>query len=588
MKPSLPFEEVFPEVVGNEEAKLALVLNLIDPKCGGVLIVGERGTGKSLLLQAFKRCLETLGVPWVEVPLNVTEEQLLGALDIEESIKRGQRVFNPPLLQRAKGGFVLVDDIGLFDEGRQGLLFSLQTGVFVAALNPSEGQIPLHFLDRFGMCVLSETLGEPPERKAILEVGFEGTIRSSEGLKERFKAIRSSVPQISYGEEVLEGISRLCATSGARSNRAEVFMFYAARALAALEGSGSLSEEHLRKVASLVLRHRARMPEEDEREWEFSPSEGRGQKGGSPCPEKGSNGGEGQASPFDPGENTASKPKAGREEVFEIASPLEVKGLTFKRDRLVRKTWGRRTRSKSSAKGGRSVRSVLWTPDQEIDLFGTLKAAAPFQTLRRSDGKMVVKEEDLRFKEKERKISHLFVFVVDGSGSMGVERRMAAAKGAIFSLLMDCYKKRDKVAMILFRKTHAELVLPPTSSVELAHKRLRELPTGGRTPLGHGLLEAYRLIGRQRLRDPKLRVVLVLVTDGRANVPIIQGSDPLREVKTLCLEISQLPLVDSVVVDSEPKGSFRMGLARELARWTGGYYVRLEDMRVAPFIGIEV
>lgn len=170
-----------------------------------------------------------------------------------------------------------------------------------------------------------------------------------------------------------------------------------------------------------------------------------------------------------------------------------------------------------------------------------MRAAAPFQSIRGRKDHLIIKEQDLRYKEKERKMRHTVIFLVDGSGSMGVEQRMIQTKGAILSLLMDCYQKRDKVAMIVFRKDRAETILPPTASHELALKRLKEIPTGGKTPLSAGLMEAYKLIRLLKIKEPENRFLVLLITDGKANVSL-RGRILLRNFKefVLCLKIFNL------------------------------------------------
>lgn len=223
--------------------------------------------------------------------------------------------------------------------------------------------------------------------------------------------------------------------------------------------------------------------------------------------------------------------------MFAIGEAFRVRKLVLRRDRKIRKARGRRNR-------------------------------------------VVIFPEDLRYRSRERKTGHLVVFLVDASGSMGVQRRMEAVKGAVVSLLIDCYQKRDKVSVLVFRKDCAEVVLPPTSSVELAHKKLKDLPTGGKTPLPLGLLETYKLIKSFHLKYPQTRVLLICFSDGKANVPIRRGENPLTEARRIAAEISNLDYVDTVIVDCEPKGDLmRLDLFKELAQWLKGQLLTLEDLK---------
>ena len=262
-----------------------------------------------------------------------------------------------------------------------------------------------------------------------------------------------------------------------------------------------------------------------------------------------------------------------------------LKRIAFEKDRLKRTESGRRTKTASCGKSGRYVRSAL-LDNGDVAIDATLRAAAPFQKARGRNGFLLIKPEDLRFKEREKKTGHLVVFVVDGSGSMGAQKRMVETKGAVQSLLLDCYQKRDKVAFIVFRKDRAEVVLPPTSSFELAAKRLKELPVGGRTPLSAGLLEAYRLVRRTGLQRPRTRCLVVLVTDGRAN----QGLTPEpvdREIGRMASLLLTVKRTDYIVVDVEDKKSLtKMDLAWRLADRLGARYFRPADLKSDNLTGM--
>jgi magnesium chelatase subunit D len=160
------------------------------------------------------------------------------------------------------------------------------------------------------------------------------------------------------------------------------------------------------------------------------------------------------------------------------------------------------------------------------------------------------------------------LFVVDASGSMAARRRMEAVKGAVLSLLLDAYQRRDKVGLICFRANGAQVLLPPTSSVDAAAARLETMPAGGRTPLAAGLAEARAVLEREKLRDPQRRPLLVVVTDGRHT----KGADPASAAAQLNRDG-----VHSVVVDCEA-GPVRLGLALTLARALGAQCLGLHDL----------
>ncbi|MEM0314354.1 MAG: VWA domain-containing protein, partial [Candidatus Bathyarchaeia archaeon] len=286
------------------------------------------------------------------------------------------------------------------------------------------------------------------------------------------------------------------------------------------------------------------------------------------------NSNEGEKSPLE-------RENPGQEQVFEPAEPYPVKRLSPPvSDSIRRSSSGRRSKSLSSSKNGRYVDSII-PRGKVVDLAfdATLRAAAPHQIERRkledAQAALIIEKWDLREKIRERKIGNIILFVVDASGSMAAENRMAAAKGAIMSLLLDAYQRRDQVGMIVFRKETAELVLPPTKSVELAEKLLNEIPTGGRTPLAHGLELALDTIRGYMAKDRNAVPLLVLVSDGKANVSFM-GGDPVEDAKAIAREI-RAHNINSLIVDTE-QDYVKLGFMRDLSTEIGGKYLHLEEL----------
>jgi magnesium chelatase subunit D len=246
---------------------------------------------------------------------------------------------------------------------------------------------------------------------------------------------------------------------------------------------------------------------------------------------------------------------------------------------------GRRSRARTDQ--GRMVRAAEDNPHRAADLhlLATVQAAAPHQLERGRTGPgLLVRREDLRHAVREGREGNLVLFVVDASGSMAARRRMAAVSGAVLSLLRDAYQRRDKVGLISFRAGGAELLLPPTSSVPTARVRLDRLRTGGRTPLADGLLRAHRVLAAERLRDPKRRPLVVLLTDGRATVPLRPGGDPVRDSLRAAGLLADAG-VFTVVVDCE-SGPVRLGLAARLAVAAGGPSIAVHDLSAQRVAGV--
>ncbi|HON99774.1 MAG TPA: VWA domain-containing protein [Syntrophales bacterium] len=589
----------FTGFVGHEGAKLALILNAVDGLCGGVLFVGEKGSGKSTLCREF-RALLPAGTPFVELPLHATLESLVGGVDIETSVRRGERVFQEGLLGRAAGGFLYVDDINLLSPeiidalirtpgplylpgGAYGVLQGYR---LLATMNPEEGEISPHLLDRFGMAVVWTSLSRRDERLEILKGALAGERPGrDEELRRRIEAARLRVRDIPVPGRVRDRIVETCAAHRLEGHRGEIFLFYAARAYGAFMGAPETTVEHVAAVSPLVLAHRSlRSPQEGHVHEDPPPAgndaEAHGHRHDHPhegdLQERGApKGGEGTGCC---GTDEGPGASAPREEVFDVGSAYGVRRFLLKRDRKLRRGSGRRTKTWTGGMSGRYVRSVLMKND-DVAVDATLRAAAPFQVLRGRREGIVIREEDLRFKRRERKTGHLVIFVVDGSGSMGAKRRMVETKGAVQSLLLNCYQKRDKVAMILFRRDRAELVLPPTSSAEAAAKRLRSLPVGGKTPLAAGLMAAYDLVRRVNNKSPETRFLVCLVTDGRANHSLT-GLPVWEELRRLFPLLKKLPSTDYVVIDTEDKGNFlRADLAAKAALLLEADYYTFETLR---------
>lgn len=583
-------------IIGREDAKLALMLNAVDPRCGGILLVGEKGGGKSFLARSFA-ALAGEDVPFVEIPLNVTEDALFGDIDLERTVLSGTVQRQAGLLERAVGGVLYVDDIHLLSPEITYRLSSVgQNYRLLASMTPEEGSLSAHFLDCFGMCVTVETIREAPERAALVRrvvgggsagMGFNG---DGEGaILERIRFARKRVEGIVFPDEVLEHLILRCLEYGASGHRGDVCLFYAARAYAALNGAAVVEKGHVDRVLPLVLTHRMR--DHNKTEGERGVARDTKEDTGGAGKEAHRDGNGGPAGADDGGAASAGRGDGrdgktietfAAEEVFAVGKEFAIRRLAFRKDRRERTVAGRRTKTGSRDKRGRHIGTIM-RKNGDIDLAATIRAAAPWQKRRNGGDVLAIRREDLRYRRRERRMGHLVVFVVDGSGSMGAKRRMVETKGAVQSLLSDCYQKREKVSLVVFRKDKAEIVLPPTSSVEMAARYLREVPVGGKTPLAAGLLEAFKLIRGQRRKKAETRFLVVIVTDGRANQSIT-GAPVREELDKVVALMKTLPATDFVVVDTEDKRSpFRTDLARNLSAALGGGYYEMADLK-SPYL----
>ncbi|MEV5380239.1 putative cobaltochelatase [Streptomyces nondiastaticus] len=504
--------------------------------------------------------------------------------------------------------------------------------LLVGTMNPEEGELRPQLLDRFGLTVEVAASREPDERVEVVRrrLAFDEDPAAfaakwsaeEETLRERIAAARALLPSVRLGDGALRRIAAVCAGFEVDGMRADIVTARTASALAAWAGRTDVLTEDVRQAALLSLPHRRRRnpfdapgldedkldeilnsfeDDEPEPEPEGPDDDGPGDGG----PEGGGPDGGGQQPPQDgPGSDGTPDVPQQRQEPAESGTgpesgsgsesaeapegspatgeapeaPAVAASAPFRTRRLDvpglgEGADGRRSRARTAhgrTTGSRRPRGAL----SRLHLAATVQAAAPHQRARgRSGPGLLVRRDDLREAVREGREGNLVLFVVDASGSMAARKRMSAVKGAVLSLLLDAYQRRDKIGMITFRGAGAEVALPPTSSVDAGAARLEKLPTGGRTPLAAGLLRAHEVLRVERLRDPSRRPLLVVVTDGRAT----GGPEPLvraaRAARLLAGEGTA-----SVVVDCE-QGPVRLGLAAELGRELRGPVVTLDELR---------
>ncbi len=593
------------DFVGQEEARLGLLLNAVDPRCGGLLLAGGRGCGKSTLARLCRGIIPP-GEPFIELPLNATEESLLGGIDLEATLARGRRALQPGILSRAHGGAVFVDDINLLSPELTALLMEPRDRgmelieregfserreyVFtvIATLNPEEGELSPHLADRFGLCAVMEDLSGPEERLAVLRAALKSDGANGEPDdpdEARVCHARRLLPSITFSPAAVERIAEIAQQAAAHGHRAELFHYHASRACAALEGTTRVDLSHVERTAGLPYAHRRLLPGEDApppSSDQEQREDGRSDDGEARQGSQDRDNGGASLEPENQGEGDSSgspRESSDREEVQPTGRTFAVRQIALRKDRVKRKASGRRTATRTVGRCGRCVKTLPRSAVMDVAVDATLRACAPFQGARGRTDRLIIEQQDLRFRQRERKTGHLALFVVDGSGSMGARQRMSEVKGAVRSLLLDCYRKRDRVAMIVFRKDRAELVLPPTGSVELAAKRLAHLPVGGKTPLTAGLLEARRLVERTLRNRPDTRILVILLTDGRGN-HALGGAPPREESLRMARLMAEERRCDYIVVDTENKTNLiRTDLARPLAETLGARYFTFETLR---------
>lgn len=622
----------FAAFIGYGTARRALLCTLVDPTLCGVVVAGGVGVGKSELISSFGQFVREQidpHTPVVRLPLGITQDRLVGGIDLDATITHGRPVLQPGVLSAADGGFLLVDNLPLLDSTTAATIGqSLDSGTahcqrenlgqqfaarftLLATAAPSERPIPQSIADKIPFLIPQERR-LPAEYLAKLLRLREEFAASPEAIAERYSAhqlrmaervlsARACWSQIRVSDLALQELIEAASALQVRGERGLIFAAKAARAHAALRGALMIEEPDLSFAIATILAPRTQnipnptepspqqpeaeeppslknenqngaqpnsQPNNTDAETEGEGTQAEGRQDEQPT-ETASIIGESQAGDeqlFDPLD--WSNPIPQLQQFFEQALGLE-SGKRGSRKQLVR---GRHVRTTEGELGGR-----------RIDILATIRAAAPHQQARNRNGesRVIVRKADLRVKEFSERAGTLFIFCVDSSGSMATNR-IREAKGAAGRILQTAYISRDRVAVIGFRGSEAELLLPPTNSIERAKRSLDRMPTGGGTPLGSSLVMALAVAERERVRGNEQTLVVIL-TDGRANVPIEAGTAAMiREVRRRVVQEEMQKIGEayrhaglrSVVIDTRHHFSQQSDAVR-LAEQLGGEYVFL-------------
>ena len=699
----------FSALVGQELLKKGLLANAVDPSIGGVLLRGEKGTGKTTAVRSFAAVLppkevasgcrfgclkgsppcdecrsrmssgeairyETRSVEVVDLALNASEDRVVGSLDLEAALRDGSRKFEAGVLGKANGNILYIDEVNLLDDhvvdvlldvAVSGVNVVMREGVsyrhpsrflLVGTMNPEEGELRPQLLDRFGLCVEVAGEREVGMRKSIVErvLLFEGNDeefrskwdRLDEELRIAVRDARGLLGRVYIGDPLLKMVSEINVTLGIAGHRGDLAILKSARALAALRGVVEISAGDLRDAIRLALPHRvprsgvsASRAHHVERllSWAFPGSvrEEEDHEPVVPLPDTTHGMKRGGVifraptlTPEEQERQAISQSMAARhryeaaeaamrenrppvcgdpdcdycqgyteQNVISPSEPYVPRKIVAPKGRKVSDAAGKRSKSRTKSSRGRYVRSGPWEAGRDIALDATLFAAAAGGHVDRETRTVRIAPSDLRGKRRERKVGNLVLVVMDASASMETQQRMVATKGAVLSLLRDAYVKRDRVGLISFRDTVAEVVVPPTGSASLAAMQLTWLASGGTTPLSIGLFAAVKTLEKERVREPSRKPILALITDGRANVAYV-GGEPLQEAVRIGKTIRKMG-VTSLVIDTDrmvagpaalrramestqksakTRGIFSDGPARTVADAMGAKYYSLAEM----------
>ncbi len=626
----------FSAIVAQDKLKQALLLCAINPSIGGLLIQGDKGTAKSTAVRGLSavtpfiqrvtgsafncspdeplevceacqqsgRSTEEIAVPFVNLPLGATEDRVLGSLDLESVLVDRKKKLQPGLLATAHRGVLYIDEVNLLPDHlvdtlldvaamgvntiqREGISLSHPARfVLIGTMNPEEGNLRPQFLDRFGLMVDVKAPRDVIERTEVVRrrIAFDADPAAfidrwageQRALQVQIQRARQLLPAVTLADGLLTLISQLCTDLNVSSLRADIVMYKTALTLAALSGRREATADDVRQAAELALTHRqrkkpfeeSRLPENRLDElMQQAPPVNQPPTQASPSPSDTPQQTDNDSSAE---RNLPSSDPAEEESVFGVLPVENVPVLAAKSStRQEPVAVGRRSSAVTTQRGA-TLRAVPMTAPTNLAVSATVQHA-----LLRDADEWRITRDDLHQNVRVGKTGNLILFVVDASGSMAASRRMEAVKGSVLSLLTDAYQRRDCVGVIAFRGVDAQVMLEPTYQVDLAEQALRQLPTGGRTPLPHALQLALQLV-QSATRLVAVQPLLVILSDGKANVPLPGGGDSWQQTLNAAAQIRE-QAVPALVLDTDAS-YLRLGRASELANALGATYLTLDKL----------
>ncbi len=615
---SLPFSAVR----GMDLAKKALMCMAIDDTIKGVLIKGPTGTAKSVLARSFSELVPDREI--INIPPNISDDQLFGGLDFETAIKEGRTAISEGLLSRADGNYVYIDNINLTESKvlesllesieferviieREGVSsdYPLKTSI-VATMDPSEIELPNSISDRFDMCITIFSEKNVQNRVEIINADMEFRrdpisfqkeySGDNDELIEKIQRARSLLPSVILEDEDIETIVTVCKELNVCGHRGDISTAKVAKILAALDGRTIISEDDISDALVLCISHRREqyseefeemseeMFEEDDEDKEDDNYTVVYEVLEDPEKDLTSEDDEDETEfleedtdePRNISDSKArfnsiyEKTKEDLEKIdeMEMFRLHEIAGVKNARAPISRMRSGK-------YRGFKIPRGK--TTDPAFD--ATVRAAAPYQVSRKCKGLSIkIEKQDIREKIRTRRNSRSFIFTVDASGSLVSGGMMGVVQNAIRSMLMEGYVNRDRVALITFREKDAEIAVPFTRSVELIADTLDQVPAGGSTPLAKAVMLSKDYATNYLRKHPGEKCYVIFITDGSATMPAYPCSYPMGELKRICETVMD-PNIEWIVIDSSDiRYDRKKGDAVKFAEYLNARYIDIHNL----------
>ena len=630
----------FTAIIGQDLMKLALILNAINPKIGGVLIKGTKGTAKSTAVRALadllpeidiiKDCpfncnphdlkeschecqhkiidkklsisdIESRKMRVINLPINATEDRVVGTIDIKKALEEGSKALEPGILAEANRNILYIDEVNLLsdnvadvllDSAAMGINIIEREGIsihhpsnfiLVGTMNPEEGNLRPQLLDRFGLSVEAKPILDIKKRVKIIKYAekyhidphkfHDEFVDKQKELREKIVNARKILKSVKISNEQLKKIAKLSIKLEIDSHRADITINTTAKTLAAFHGRTEVIEEDIKIATKFALAHRLRkLPFEDKSIDEKEIERMFKEKDKKDIDE---------LNKIDR-ENKNKEIINLKEEVFGVDSNVSTDKLIDK-ERILKdmNTSGQRLLHPTHDKkgkyiGGHKPKNYNFNSSSDIAVLETINKAVlepENKDAHKNGEKLLIKDENVQFKKRIGKSSYLFIFCVDASGSMGANERMKAVKGVIFSLLHSNYIYRDKVSLVIFRGDNAEVILPPTRSTDLAFKMLKEIPTGGTTPLIKGLIKALEVALEEKRKKTGYLPLIILISDARGHVYYNDAIDDLIKTGEEIFKNQ----IDMIIIDTE-SSEIKLEINKKLSESANAKYYHIDSI----------